>query len=73
LVVFEPLSTGAVQNIIRLELAEVQRRLDERNIVIQVTDAAINYIGVVSFSPTFGARPLKRWIDRNIVRLVGML
>eukprot|EP00019_Armaparvus_languidus_P002887 CAMPEP_0168603252 /NCGR_PEP_ID=MMETSP0420-20121227/14621_1 /TAXON_ID=498008 /ORGANISM="Pessonella sp." /LENGTH=718 /DNA_ID=CAMNT_0008642203 /DNA_START=109 /DNA_END=2265 /DNA_ORIENTATION=+ len=74
MVVFEPLSTGAVHDIIRLELQEVQKRLNEREISIEVTDNAVDYIGVVSFSPLYGARPLKRWIDKNITtRLSTML
>ena len=66
LVIFEPLSVQAVNKIVQLEIADLNGRLVDRNIDVELTDAAMKHIAATSYSTTYGARPMKRWIDRNI-------
>jgi ATP-dependent Clp protease ATP-binding subunit ClpB len=47
-------------------LAGVQRRLDERHITLDVTDEAKAYLGREGYDPVFGARPLRRTIQREV-------
>jgi len=66
LVVFNPLGREEISLIIDLILAEVRARLQERNIQLEVTGEVKNFLIEVGYSPEFGARPLKRAIQRHI-------
>ena len=66
LVVFNPLGRGEISRIIDLILAEVRARLQERNIQLDVTEEVKNFLIEVGYSPEFGARPLKRAIQRYV-------
>jgi len=66
LVVFNPLGRKEISLIIDLILAEVRARLQERNIQLDVTEEVKNFLIEVGYSPEFGARPLKRAIQRHI-------
>ena len=66
LVVFNPLGRTEISLIIDLILAEVRSRLQERNIQLDVTEEVKNFLIEVGYSPEFGARPLKRAIQRHI-------
>jgi ATP-dependent Clp protease ATP-binding subunit ClpB len=65
-VVFHPLTREHLKQIVELELAGVQRRLDERHITLDVTDEAKAYLGREGYDPVFGARPLRRTIQREV-------
>ncbi len=66
IVVFHPLTREHLKGIVELELAGVQRRLGERQIALQVSDEAKAYLGREGYDPVFGARPLRRTIQREI-------
>jgi ATP-dependent Clp protease ATP-binding subunit ClpB len=65
-VIFTPLTREEILGIIDLALKDLQKRLDMRNIVMDITDNAKEYILKSSYSPTYGARPVKRFIQRNL-------
>ncbi|MCL1857485.1 MAG: ATP-dependent chaperone ClpB [Kiritimatiellaeota bacterium] len=66
IVVFKPLTQTECAEIVRLMLASLSRRLHERNVTLDVTDAALAKIVEDGFDPVYGARPLKRFIQRNL-------
>jgi ATP-dependent Clp protease ATP-binding subunit ClpB len=66
IVVFHPLTRDHLHAIVELELASVQRRLAERHIALAVTDEAKAYLGREGYDPVFGARPLRRTIQRDV-------
>ena len=66
IIVFEPLDQGQLGEIVRLLLAGVERRLAESNIGLSVTDAARLHVAREGYDPVYGARPLRRAIQRLI-------
>ncbi|MEI8012116.1 MAG: ATP-dependent Clp protease ATP-binding subunit [Candidatus Omnitrophota bacterium] len=63
-IVFKPLTKEHLQRIIQLEIAEVSKRLAEKSITIDISQEAIDFLIEKGFDPVFGARPLKRTIQR---------
>jgi ATP-dependent Clp protease ATP-binding subunit ClpB len=70
-VLFKPLQLGEIASIVDLLLAELTKRLGERGIGLEVTDAARNFIAETGYDPVYGARPLKRYIQRELETRVG--
>jgi len=59
-VVFKALAHDQVENIVKLELANLQERLSEQKITLLATNNAIDHIATISFDPHYGARPIRR-------------
>ncbi len=67
IVVFQQLSMEQIEAIVELQLAKVRERLAERKVSLELTPAAVERISLDGFDPVFGARPLKRAIQREVV------
>ncbi len=65
-VVFHPLGQDHILEIVDLELKEVQARVLEHGLVLQVTDKAREFLGTTGFDPKMGARPLRRLIQNEV-------
>lgn len=65
-VLFKPLRLDEIEKIVELLCAEVQERLAERNIRLDVTEAAALLIARGGYDPVYGARPLKRYIQQHV-------
>jgi ATP-dependent Clp protease ATP-binding subunit ClpB len=65
-VIFLPLGRAEIDRIVDIQLAHLGRRLEERRITLTVTDAAKALLAAEGYDPTFGARPLKRTIQRLV-------
>ncbi|EAT13573.1 ATPase with chaperone activity, ATP-binding subunit [Oceanobacter sp. RED65] len=65
-VVFHPLQKSQIQGIAQIQLQELEKRLKERELSLQLSDEAINRLVEVGYDPVYGARPLKRSIQRWI-------
>jgi ATP-dependent Clp protease ATP-binding subunit ClpB len=65
-VIFQPLGRAEITRIVDLQLAQLQRRLEGRRIHLEVSDAAKALLGREGYDATFGARPLKRTIQRLV-------
>ena len=66
IVVFEPLGREEIAQIVDIQLRGLQRRLDERGLTLELTDDARAHLAEKGYDPAFGARPLKRLIQRAI-------
>ncbi|MBA3275273.1 MAG: ATP-dependent chaperone ClpB [Chloroflexia bacterium] len=66
-IIFKSLSKDQIADIVDIQLAEVARRLGERDIALTITDAARQLVATLGYDPTFGARPLKRVIHKHIL------
>ena len=66
IVVFEPLGREQIQEIVDIQLRVLEARLAERKLTLRLTDAARAYLAEKGYDPAFGARPLKRLIQREI-------
>ena len=71
IVMFAPLTEGLVEQIIDKFMADVQKRLAEQNITIILTPRAKEQIAIEGYEPQFGARPLKRYIQKNIETVIA--
>jgi ATP-dependent Clp protease ATP-binding subunit ClpB len=65
-ILFKPLSLTEIKDIVVKMMKELQSRLKEQDIEVTITDNAKEFIAVNAFDPIYGARPLKRFIQRNI-------
>ncbi|HEU4703628.1 MAG TPA: AAA family ATPase, partial [Conexibacter sp.] len=67
IVEFEPLSREQIGAIVDLQVARLIKRVQEREIDVELTDAARTLLGNLGYDPTYGARPLKRVIQKRLV------
>jgi len=67
LIMFTPLTQKEIREIVRLQFNQVVRKLAENEIQITITDKAIDLIAEQGYDPQFGARPIKRLIQKNIL------
>jgi ATP-dependent Clp protease ATP-binding subunit ClpB len=65
-VLFKPLTLPEIERIVDLLLDDLRARLADRRITMQVTEAARRFIAEAGFDPVFGARPLRRFLQRGI-------
>jgi ATP-dependent Clp protease ATP-binding subunit ClpB len=73
IVVFRALTEGELAKIVEIQLDGLRRRLADRRITLEVTEAARNHLAKVGYDPVFGARPLKRAIQREVETPVARL
>src|SRR5207248_1482304 len=66
IVEFEPLSREQLGEIVELQLRQLRRRLAERGLALELTDAAKEAIAEAGWDPAYGARPLKRALQRLV-------
>ena len=72
IVEFEPLTRDQIGEIVDLQVATVIRRVRERDIEVELTDDARTLIGNLGYDPTYGARPLKRVIQKRLVDALAL-
>jgi ATP-dependent Clp protease ATP-binding subunit ClpB len=71
IVMFKPLSLLEIARIVDLQVDSVRRRLIERRIGLELTPAAREHIAEAGYDPVYGARPLKRYIQREVETRIG--
>ncbi|MEZ4483491.1 MAG: AAA family ATPase [Syntrophotaleaceae bacterium] len=71
IVLFKPLTREEIKAIIDLLVAELRRRLSDRQIDLQISDEARDFIAQEAYDPVYGARPLKRYLQRELETRIG--
>ena len=71
IVLFEPLNTQEIAQIVRLLVGDLRARLADRRIDLTLTDAAAEHVAVNGHDPVYGARPLKRYLQRELETKLG--
>ena len=66
-ITFNGLSIEAMEPIVKLQLKDVRKRLADRRVTLDVSAAALEHLAIDGFDPVYGARPLKRLIQREVV------
>ena len=66
-IMFRPLSQAEIADVVRLQVAAVAGHLAENGLTLRVTDAAIALLARAGYDPEFGARPVKRAIQRDLL------
>lgn len=73
IIMFKPLSQKEVNQIVVLQLGGLQKTLEEAEIRMEYTPEAVQYLGEIGFEPQYGARPLKRLIQKEIVNKLSKM
>ena len=71
IIMFNPLEKSQILQIVDLCLKDIQKRLEDREIVLNITDKAKELIANEAYTPELGARPVKRYLQRNVETLLG--
>ncbi|MEE3467122.1 MAG: ATP-dependent chaperone ClpB [Eubacterium sp.] len=71
IVMFKPLRKDDIRRIIDLQVADINRRIADRELCLSVTDAAADFIAEEAYDPSFGARPLKRYLQKHVETLLA--
>jgi ATP-dependent Clp protease ATP-binding subunit ClpB len=66
IVLFKPLTLAEIKRIVSLQLGLLNTRLEERHIQVELTESAKDYVAREGYDPVYGARPLKRFIQRQL-------
>lgn len=70
-VIFDVLIKDEIKQIVRLQVTDIAKRLAQKEIVLEVSDEAVALIAEKSFDPHYGARPIKRYMQTNILNKVA--
>jgi len=70
-VVFKPLTLAQIERIVELQFAELRGRLAQRRLTLELTDEGRRLIAAQGFDPVYGARPLRRFIAREVETRIG--
>ncbi len=73
IILFKPLTKGNVKDIIRLLMADLNKRLADREVSVELTQEAQDFIVDRSYDPVYGARPLKRYLQKTVETLAAKL
>lgn len=71
IVMFKPLSKSDIRGIIDLLVKDINRRIEDKEISLTITDKALDYIVEKAYDPVYGARPLKRYLQKNVETLLA--
>jgi ATP-dependent Clp protease ATP-binding subunit ClpB len=71
IIMFKPLTLAEIEQIVDLQIGDVRRRLADRRLELELTEAARELIAREGFDPVYGARPLKRFIQREVETRIG--
>ena len=72
-ILFKPLTMDNIGHIVDLQMKDLNRRLADRDLTISLSDLAKSYIIEHSYDPVYGARPIKRFIQKNVETLAARL
>ena len=67
IIMFQPLTQPQIEQIVRIQIGGIQRLLKEQEVVLDVSDAAVKLVAQAGFDPEFGARPVKRALQRMLL------
>jgi ATP-dependent Clp protease ATP-binding subunit ClpC len=66
IIIFSPLSIEQMNDIVKLQMEEIQERMDEHGLTVQLSDAAQAWLAEEGYDPAFGARPLRRALQKHV-------
>ncbi len=71
IVLFKPLTLKETEQIVDLQVADLQQRLAERGLRLELTPAARSFVAAAAYDPVYGARPLKRYLQHHLETRIG--
>ena len=72
-ILFKPLTKDNISHIVDLMVADVNRRLEDRELKVELTDNAKTFVTDHGYDPTYGARPLRRYLQKNVETLAARI
>ena len=72
-IMFKPLTKENITNIVDLLVKDLNRRLADKELSVELTPAAKDYVAEHGYEPIYGARPLKRYLQKNVETLAARL
>eukprot|EP01113_Clastostelium_recurvatum_P011857 TRINITY_DN1608_c0_g1_i7.p1 TRINITY_DN1608_c0_g1~~TRINITY_DN1608_c0_g1_i7.p1 ORF type:complete len:905 (-),score=301.07 TRINITY_DN1608_c0_g1_i7:179-2893(-) len=73
IVIFQPLTTGNLHGIVRIQLQGLLKRLEDRDITLDMSDSSLDYVLQQAYDPMYGARPLRRFLEKHLVTHLSKL
>ena len=67
IIMFQPLNKPQIEQIVRLQIKGIQKMLEDNGVTLQMSDEAIDFLATAGYDPEFGARPVKRAIQRYLL------
>ncbi|XP_037404623.1 chaperone protein ClpB1-like [Triticum dicoccoides] len=71
IVIFEPLSQDKLKAIVEIQMKGVAARVANKGISLHASDAALDVIFSESYEPMYGARPIRRWVQKNVMTAIS--
>lgn len=71
ILLFTPLNKAAIFQIVKLQFEELKKRIDQQKITMDATDEAIEYLAMKGYQPEFGARPVKRVLQKEVLNTLS--
>jgi ATP-dependent Clp protease ATP-binding subunit ClpB len=72
-IIFDPLSAADQSHILRLQLVDLEERLKEQRVKLEITDGALEYVLSQAYNPAYGARPLKRYLEKHVATHISRM
>ena len=72
-ILFKPLTKDNISHIVDLMVADVNRRLEDRELKVELTDNAKSFVTGHGYDPAYGARPLRRYLQKNVETLAARI
>ncbi|KAM0850839.1 hypothetical protein ACQ4PT_052800 [Festuca glaucescens] len=73
IIIFEPLSRDKLKEITKIQMKNVIAKVANKGISLSVSDDALDTILSVSYNPMYGARPIKRWVQKNVMTMLSKM
>ena len=70
-IMFEPLSQTDIRDILRMQMTDLQEKLSENGVTVSFSDAFVEYMSSKGYEPAYGARPIKRLMQKELINLLA--
>ena len=73
IIIFQPLTQKEIAQIVTIQLKAIEQRLQQKHLTLELSTKAIEYLSSAGYDPVFGARPLKRLLQQEILDPLSLL
>ena len=70
-IMFEPLSQTDIREILRMQMRDLQEKLSENGVTVEFTEGFVDYMSTKGYEPQYGARPIKRLMQKELINLLA--
>jgi len=71
IIMFEPLSQTDIREILRMQMRDLQEKLSENGVTVEFTEGFVDYMSTKGYEPQYGARPIKRLMQKELINLLA--